>query len=203
MNGFREALHEQRWDDHRYYHHSIVNQSLHFVSASTFLVAYVVLFFDPAIASLLGWLVAMTTRQSGHFFFEPKGYDHVNKATHEYKEEVKVGYNLFRKWVLMGVWASCPVVLLLQPELFGLLTPHDGFIAFARNVALMWLVLAGSALLFRVLQLFIQRDVQTGVVWAVKILTDPISDFRLYCRAPGKLLRGVRIDSELQEAARH
>jgi SAM-dependent methyltransferase len=27
-------LAEQRWDDHRYYHHSLINQSLHFVSAS-------------------------------------------------------------------------------------------------------------------------------------------------------------------------
>jgi len=26
---FREALAEQRWDDHRYYHHSRINQSLH------------------------------------------------------------------------------------------------------------------------------------------------------------------------------
>ena len=50
----------------------------------------------------------MTTRQAGHFFFEPKGYDHVNQATHEYKEEVKVGYNLQRKVVLMGVWALPP-----------------------------------------------------------------------------------------------
>ena len=42
----------------------------------------------------------MTTRQSGRFFFEPRGYDHVNQATHEHKEEIKVGYNLRRKVVL-------------------------------------------------------------------------------------------------------
>ena len=35
MPGFKEALKEQRWDDHRYYHHSIINQALHFVSATT------------------------------------------------------------------------------------------------------------------------------------------------------------------------
>lgn len=33
--GFRARLAEQRWDDHRFYHHSLVNQSLHFVSACT------------------------------------------------------------------------------------------------------------------------------------------------------------------------
>ncbi len=41
------ALRTQRWDDHRYYHHSRINQSLHFVSAFSFLVGYVMMFFDP------------------------------------------------------------------------------------------------------------------------------------------------------------
>ena len=36
MNGFLEALRVQRWDDHRYYHHSRINQSLHLLSAISF-----------------------------------------------------------------------------------------------------------------------------------------------------------------------
>jgi hypothetical protein len=83
---FRAQLDEQRWDDHRYYHHSLINQSLHFLSASTFIGAYILMFHDPALASLLGWCVAMTSRQAGHFFFEPKGYDTVNDASHAHKE---------------------------------------------------------------------------------------------------------------------
>jgi hypothetical protein len=73
MRGFLEALREQRWDDHRYYHHSRINQALHLVSALTFVGAYVLLFWDPAMAALSAWLIAMTTRQAGHFFFEPRG----------------------------------------------------------------------------------------------------------------------------------
>jgi hypothetical protein len=91
MASFRETLHQQRWDDHRFYHHSLINQSLHFFSASTFVCCYALMFKDPAIASVLGWTLAMASRQSGHFFFEPKGYDNVNDATHEHKEEIKVG----------------------------------------------------------------------------------------------------------------
>src|SRR5262245_26399832 len=86
MKEVLRQLEIQRWDDHRYYHHSRINQSLHFVSACSFLCAYVMLFFNPVAAALIGWLVAMTARQSGHFFFEPKGYDHANQATHEHKE---------------------------------------------------------------------------------------------------------------------
>jgi hypothetical protein len=47
--GLPEASATQRWDDHRYYHQSRINQSLHLVSAISFLVAYVLLFVDPAL----------------------------------------------------------------------------------------------------------------------------------------------------------
>lgn len=113
MKEFLEALRIQRWDDHRYYHHSRINQSLHFISALSFLTAYVLIFTDPVAAALIGWLAAMVSRQVGHFFFEPKGYDEVNQATHEYKEEIKVGYNLQRKVVLMTIWALAPAALYL------------------------------------------------------------------------------------------
>src|SRR5262249_1972966 len=55
MHSFLKTLEEQRWDDHRYYHQSRINQSLHLVSAISFLVAYALLFVDPALAALVGW----------------------------------------------------------------------------------------------------------------------------------------------------
>ncbi len=128
--GFRAQLKEQRWDDHRFYHHDLINQSLHFVSACTFITAYALLFVDAALASLLAWGVAMTSRQAGHFFFEPRDYDEENGVSHEYKEEVKVGYNLMRKYVLMGLWLAIPVVLALAPTLFGVLERPEGAMGF-------------------------------------------------------------------------
>lgn len=201
MTSFRAHLAEQRWDDHRYYHHSLVNQSLHFVSACTFLTAYVLLFFDPAVASLLAWGVAMTSRQAGHFFFEPRGYDHKNEATHEHKEEIKIGYNLFRKVVLMSIWAAIPAVLLIDPTAFGLLGEPQGWVATLRHIGEGWLILGVGAIVFRSVQLFFQRDIGTGVVWAAKIVTDPVNDFRLYKSAPGRLIRGERFDHPDEVAA--
>ena len=189
MPQFREQLREQRWDDHRYYHHSIINQSLHFISAITFLVAYALVWKDPALAALLAWGVAMTSRQAGHFFFEPKGYDYENDATHAYKERIKVGYNLARKVVLMSLWALCPLPLLIDPTLLGLFEPHSGTIGFLRHLGLMWLALGIGALAFRTVHLFFLRDVETGLVWMTKIITDPFNDFRLYHRAPAQLAR--------------
>src|SRR5262245_59189528 len=75
---FAEELQQQRWDDHRFYHQSRVTQSLHLFSALCFLATYALLPFNPIAASLLGWVVAMWSRQIGHFFFEPKGFDHIN-----------------------------------------------------------------------------------------------------------------------------
>ena len=192
MTGFKSLLEELRWDDHRFYHHSLINQSLHLLSASTFVCAYILVFQDPALASLLGWLVAMTSRQAGHFFFEPKGYDEINQVSHEYKEAVKVGYNLFRKWVFMTIWALTPVLLWLDPTLLGLFAPHDGPVGFVRHLGLLWLGLALAGLLFRTVQLFFIRDVPTGLAWAVKILSDPFNDIKLYHKAPVLLLKGER-----------
>jgi hypothetical protein len=197
MRDFVKALDVQRWDDHRFYHHSTINQSLHFVSACSFLTAYALLFTHPVAAALVGWLLAMVSRQVGHFFFEPKGYDEVNQVTNEYKEEVKVGYNLRRKIVLLTIWALSPLALYYDPTLFGLFEPHTDNAGFLRNMGIIWLVLGAGGLLFRTVQLFFIRDVQTGLVWMTKILTDPFHDIKLYHRAPLALMRGQLIDTSL------
>lgn len=194
MRGFMDALREQRWDDHRYYHHSRINQALHLVSAVSFLCAYVIVWWHPVTAALLGWLVAMTTRQAGHLFFEPRGYDHVNEATDAHKEAIKVGYNIRRKIVLLAVWAASPLVLVADPTLFGIFGAHDGLYGFIRNTAMLWLGLAVLGLLIRTVHLFFIRDVRTGLVWMAKILTDPFHDVVLYHKAPLALLRGELID---------
>lgn len=192
--GFLATLKELRWDDHRYYHHSRINQALHLLSALSFVIAYVLFWSHPAAAVLLAWLFGMTSRQAGHFFFEPRDYDDVNAATHDHKEEIKVGYNLQRKVVLMSLWLVSPLVLLLDPTLFGLFTAPANFAGFLDNVAILWLAVGVGGLLFRTVHLFFIRDVQTGLAWAAKIVTDPFHDIMLYWKAPLYLLRGELID---------
>ena len=193
MNFFEE-LKQQRWDDHRYYHHNRVNQSLHLMSAICFLTSYVMIFFDPVAAVMIGWLLAMVSRQIGHFFFEPDTYDEVNKATHEYKESVKVGYNLRRKVVLLSVWISIPVTLYFTPSYFGLLEPYTDKSSYLYNIAILWLIVGGSALVFRTVHLFFIMGVQSGLVWFTKILTDPFHDIKIYIKAPYYLLKGEMYD---------
>jgi hypothetical protein len=194
MASFLEKLRELRWDDHRYYHHSRINQALHLLSATSFVVAYITVFKHPAFAVLLAWLFGMTSRQAGHFFFEPRDYDKVNDATHEYKESIKVGYNLQRKVVLMALWFLSPLVFFFDPTVFGIFPPHQNTAQLLDHIALLWLAIGTGGLLFRTVHLFFLRDVKTGLAWMTKILTDPFHDIMLYHKAPLHLLRGELID---------
>jgi len=200
---FFAELNELRWDDHRYYHQSRINQTLHFISSISFLTAYVMLFINPAVAALFGWGIGMVSRQSGHFFFEPRDYDHINKATHEHKEEIKVGYNLNRKRVLHGIWAAIPIALYFDPTFFGTMTAYTDFNGFLNNMAIAWLILGVTALLFRTFHLFFIRDVKTGIAWCVKILTDPFHDCKIYMKSPIYLMRGQLMDPMTHAVSSH
>ena len=118
MSRLSDMLRTQRFDDYRFYHQSTVNRTLHLISAVIFLGCYALLLADPALAGIVGWL-AMLTRQTGHFFFEPNGYDAVNDVSIDYKEAVKVGYNQTRKIILLLVWGSAPIMLYAFPPCSG------------------------------------------------------------------------------------
>ena len=199
MQEFLRQLKIQRWDDHRFYHQSLVNQTLHLISALSFLVAYVLVFFDPAAAALVGWLISMATRQSGHFFFEPLGFDEVNNVTNEYKEAVKVGYNLQRKMVLIGIWVAVPLFLWIQPSFFGWYEADTSFAVLMRHTGEIWFALGAGALLFRTVHLFFIKDVMSGLVWMTKILTDPFHDSYLYHKAPLQLMQKLTGQSNLSQ----
>ncbi len=194
MASFWDKVRTLRWDDHRYYHQCRINQTLHLVSAISFLVAYVLLFIDPAAAAWVGWCVGMVTRQSGHIFFEPRGYDHVNQASDDHKESIKAGYNMRRKAVLIGVWLALPLLLWASPSLFGLIEPAHGAAGWAHDVGLAWLALGVSGLVLRGLQLAVLRGPAWGLAWVTKILTDPLHNVDIYWRSPLALLRGQRYD---------
>ena len=57
-----------------------------------------------------------------------------------------------------------------------------------------WITIGVGGLIFRTVHLFFLYDVQTGLVWATKIITDPFHDIKLYYKAPFALMRGEFID---------
>lgn len=198
-----KKVEQLRWDDHRYYHQCRINQTLHLISAISFLFAYGLLFIDPAAAALVGWLVGMVTRQSGHIFFEPRGFDAIHQTSYEHKESIKAGYNMRRKAVLLTVWASVPVLLYLKPDLLGLIEPSTDLAGLVHDVGMMWFALGISGLLLRTVHLSLLRGPSWGLAWATKILTDPFHNVAIYWRSPLALLRGQRYDPLNPIAHRH
>jgi len=194
-----ETLRVQRWDDHRYYHHSRINQFLHLISALSFMVAYVYLFIDPVVSAYIAWFIAMATRQAGHFFFEPKEYDTYNQATQDYKEKIKVGYNLKRKRILIACWLAVPLLAFFDAETMNLLIPAQDTETFFNRIGMGWLWLGIAAVAFRMIQLTIKDTVKTAVVWCIKILTDPFHDAVIYRKSPIYLMQGQLIDPDLKQ----
>jgi len=194
-----ETLKVQRWDDHRYYHHSRINQFLHLLSALSFIVAYVYLFIDPVISAYIAWLFSMTTRQAGHFFFEPKDYDTYNQATQDYKEEIKVGYNLKRKRVLIACWLAVPVLAYFDAALFNFVMPDAAPDTLIDRIGWGWLWLGVAAVVFRMIQLTAIQSRRVALVWCIKILTDPFHDAVIYRKSPIYLLKGQLIDPDLRQ----
>jgi uncharacterized membrane protein HdeD (DUF308 family) len=194
MGDFWKQVKVLQQDDHRYYHQCRINQTLHLVSALSFIAAYVLLFTNPALAGIVGWLVGMVTRQSGHIFFEPRGHDRIHDVSYDYKESIKVGFNMRRKAILITVWLSLPALLALAPSLFGLISPATNFAGYVNDVGLMWLALGAGGLLFRTVHLFFLRGPSWGLAWACKILLDPFHNVHIYWESPLALLRGQRYD---------
>ena len=194
MQSFMDKIRVLQWDDHRYYHQCRINQSLHLISAISFLVAYGLLFFDPAAAGLVGWAIGMVTRQSGHIFFEPRGFDSINQTTYGNKEAIKVGFNMRRKTILIGIWLSLPLILLVTPSFFGLIEPGIGLRGWTHDVGLLWLALGVGGLVFRTLHLFLIRGPAWGLAWACKILLDPFHNVAVYWKSPLALVLGQRYD---------
>jgi len=183
-----------RNDDHRLYHQCRLNQTPHLISAYCFLVVYVLVWYHPAEAAILGWFGAMWMRQIGHYFFEPRGFDSVNNLSNATKESIKVGFNVYRKTAFLVVWAAIPTVLWIDSTMFGLMTPTASTAEFVRRVGWAWLWLAGAGLLARTLYLMFCRSFQTGAAWFTKILTDPFHNVREYWRSPLILLGGQRYE---------
>jgi hypothetical protein len=96
--------------------------------------------------------------------------------------------------MLLIVWGAAPLALFFFPTLFGIFAAPASRIDFVRHVGVVWLAVGIGGGLFRMIQLFDTKDVQTGLVWITKIVTDPFHDVKLYFRAPLYLLRGELID---------
>ena len=60
--------------------------------------------------------------------------------------------------------------------------------------AVLWFFTGVGAVLFRTVQLFFKMGIQSGLVWACKIITDPFHDIKIYHKSPWYILKGDMYD---------
>ena len=137
---------------------------MHLLSATCFVIGYALVFIDPVKAVMIGWMLAMVLRQTGHFYFEPKTYDVVNNANHEYKGKCKVGYNLKRKIVLMSLMGGSTGATDVESHFFGLLPAGFRCNRFHRFPGHCLVCIGIGAILFRTVPCFsYERPIRSGM----------------------------------------
>ena len=88
--------------------------------------------------------------------------DEILKALGEpsYKEDIKIGYNLKRKIVLLTICAMIPVLAYWMPQYLSWAVPAAYEDTPVRITGMLWLFLGIGGLLFRVFQLWHQQTLQ-------------------------------------------
>ncbi len=163
---FHAEIMRRKKDDHHASHSNVINQLLHIVSSSAFLVCYGLVFWDLTVAMWAG-LAALFLRQIGHAVLEPPCHD---------KEAVLLGYNTRNKTLILGAYLLIPAVYLAQASSWT----GDALWALAAPVAQALFVWTGLVVAGRVAYLIGTKGARLALVWFVKLLTDPITDIVAY-----------------------
>ncbi len=84
----------------------------------------------------------------------------------------------------MSVWALSPADPVDPTDVVRFVPAATSTDEMINQVGEIWLWVGLGALAFRTVHLFFLRDVQTGLVWITKIVTDPFQDIKTYWKAP-------------------
>ena len=166
IQSFYAEVMRRKSHDHHASHSNAVNQILHIVSSSAFLVCYALVFWNFSAAMWAG-LAALFLRQIGHAVLEPPCHD---------KEATLLGYNTRNKTLILGVYLLIPAVHLLQaPAWTG-----EALWPVVPAVAREWFLWTGVVVAGRVGYLVWAHGVRLALVWLVKLVTDPVTDILAY-----------------------
>ncbi len=164
----------RKHDDHAASHSNVINQFLHLLSSSAFIICYALIFFDLTRAMFLG-LAALFIRQFGHAVLEPPCHD---------KEQALLGFNTRDKSFVVAGYLLVPVFLLIKAGSFSMET----LVAMAPMLAMGWFLLTLAVVVGHVIFLVWKFDLRTSMIWFVKLVTDPFTDIGAYYSSPYRMI---------------
>src|SRR5581483_8968858 len=164
----------RKHDDHAASHSNVINQFLHLLSSSAFIVCYALLFSDLTRAMFLG-LAALFVRQFGHAVLEPPCHD---------KEQALLGFNTRDKSFVVAGYLLIPIFLLFKAGSFS----WETIAAMAPTLALGWFLMTLAVVVGHVIFLVWKFDLRTSMIWFVKLVTDPFTDIGAYYSSPYRMV---------------
>lgn len=167
LQNFYAEVMRRKVDDHHASHSNSVNQVLHIVSSSAFMVCYALAFWDLTTAMWAG-LAALFVRQIGHAVLEPPCHD---------KEAALLGYNTRNKTLILGAYLLIPALRLAFASAWTAEGLRPAVALAARDLFLWTLAVVAG----RVVYLIRAQNVRLAMVWFVKLVTDPLTDLIAYC----------------------
>jgi glutamate-1-semialdehyde 2,1-aminomutase len=165
---------QRKRDDHVASHSNVVNQVLHLLSSSAFILCYLTIFFNFTLAVSIG-VVSLLLRQFGHAILEPPCHD---------KEKALLGYNTRNKTLILMTYVLIPILHLISAGAVNLESMRAAIPGIARE----WFLLTLTVVFGRVIYLSWKLDFRSGMIWFVKLITDPITDVMAYYSSLGKIL---------------
>jgi glutamate-1-semialdehyde 2,1-aminomutase len=172
---YAEVMRRKR-DDHVASHSNHVNQMLHLLSSSTFILCYGLVFSDLVTAMWLG-LAALFVRQVGHALIEPPCHD---------REQLLLGFDTRSKTKVVGIYLLIPLVNCLAADGVNAAT-LPGIV---EAVADQWFIFTAIVIFGHVLRLTPRHGFRNAMIWLVKLITDPLTD--IYAYYPTLLRMGSR-----------
>ena len=151
---FYEKVMKAKDDDHKTSHTNIINQRLHLISSSIYVLCYFYVWINFN-ASVYIAILALVVRQSGHYCFEPPCHT---------EEQKLLGFTTEAKSNLVFVYS------------FGLLYCYVLEEVYAR----MFFVVTLVYVIDHMYNLYHRFGIESALLWSVKLLTDPVSDIIAY-----------------------
>ncbi len=171
---YAEIMQRKR-DDHLASHSNRLNQVLHLLSSSTFILCYLVISFNFTLAVSFG-VAALLLRQFGHAILEPPCHD---------KEKALLGYNTRNKTLILAAYVLVPIVHVMSAGSVSVETIRTILPAVARQ----WFLLTVAVVFGRVAYLMWKHNFRSAMIWFFKLITDPITDVMAYYTSVARMLQ--------------
>ena len=170
LQNFYAEIMRRKHDDHVASHSHPTNQFFHLLSSTTFIICYVLVFFEPVIAMWAG-LISLLVRQAGHALIEPPCHD---------KEQLLLGFDTRSKTFIVAGFLLIPIANFVNATN---VTWESFYATIAHNIAFHWYIFTTLVIASRVFTIIFKHGFYNSMVWFIKLITDPFTDITAYHRS--------------------